>query len=530
MKTFNKLIIALIGTMPVLTGCIEEVQPTNAVTQAQLNASSKATEALVWAMPSYQNSFDILGQDQAYDWGYGSLMHIRDVMTEDMAIMSSGYDWYTAWEFNRYLGPQYARQGFIWQIFCKMILTANNVIGAIDEESANETQKAYLGMGYAYRALYYLDMARMYEFLPNSAVPAVSDGGHDIEGLTVPIVTEKTTEEEARNNPRVSHEVMAEFILSDLQKAEELIGNFVPSSKTLPDLSVVYGLYARLYMWNEDYENAALYAGKAIVNFSGSITTEDEWLNTSSGFNDLSTPSWMLGSQQMKEDAAVQSALLNWTSWVSNETTFGYACAGPMMMIGKSTYDAISDDDFRKLSYVAPEGSPLSGKEQYVNLAGLEDEGVYLEEYCSLKFRPGSGNIADFNVACATAYPLMRIEEMYLIQAEAEAHSNPANGKVLLEEFMQYRCPGYTCTASDVVKEIVFQKRVELWGEGQSYFDIKRLNYPVTRYYEGTNFQEDAQINTTDRPAWMNIVIVRSEASNNNALQGWNNPDPSGAY
>ncbi|WP_262710078.1 hypothetical protein [Duncaniella dubosii] len=30
----------------------------------------------------------------------------------------------------------------------------------------------------------------------------------------------------------------------------------------------------------------------------------------------------------------------------------------------------------------------------------------------------------------------MRIEEMYLIEAEAVAHSNPAQGKELLENFM----------------------------------------------------------------------------------------------
>ena len=79
----------------------------------------------------------------------------------------------------------------------------------------------------------------------------------------------------------------------------------------------------------------------------------------------------------------------------------------------------------------------------------------------------------------------MRVEEMYFIEAEAVAHTNAAKGKELLETFMKtYRYPKYTCKVSstdDVVEEIVFQKRVELWGEGQTFFDIKRLNYSVTR-------------------------------------------------
>ena len=78
--------------------------------------------------------------------------------------------------------------------------------------------------------------------------------------------------------------------------------------------------------------------------------------------------------------------------------------------------------------------------------------------------------------------------------------------------------------------EIVFQKRVELWGEGLSFFDIKRLNYPVTRGYAGTNHIEEARFNTTTRPAWMNYVIVRTEEDGNAGVRGYNNPDPTGLY
>ena len=67
-------------------------------------------------------------------------------------------------------------------------------------------------------------------------------------------------------------------------------------------------------------------------------------------------------------------------------------------------------------------------------------------------------------------------------------------------------------------------------GEGQSFFDIKRLNLPITRGYEGTNFVATARFNTTGRPAWMNLVMVRTEKNNNPAVDGWNNPDPSDVY
>ena len=157
-----------------------------------------------------------------------------------------------------------------------------------------------------------------------------------------------------------------------------------------------------------------------------------------------------------------------------------------------------------------------------------------LPAYSSFKFRPGAGNIEDYNVGSATCMPLMRIEEMYLIEAEAVAHTAPAQGKQLIEDFMKtYRYNTYACFATDqegIIDEIFTQKCIELWGEGQTFFDYKRLNKPVIRGYEGTNFQQSAQFNTTTRPAWMNFCIVETEGNNNEAVKDWNNPDPSDCY
>ena len=98
---------------------------------------------------------------------------------------------------------------------------------------------------------------------------------------------------------------------------------------------------------------------------------------------------------------------------------------------------------------------------------------------------------------------------------------------------MALRDPNYTCSATstdDVVEEIVFQKMIELWGEGQTFFDIKRLDLPVTKKYSGSNWISNAQFNTPRRPAWMNWAIVKTEENNNTAVKNYNNPDPSGHY
>lgn len=530
MKTIYKSLVAALVGASVLTGCVEETFPTEGATEEQLGSSSKAAEALLWAMPAFFNKLDVLGSDTDYDWGYGSIMHIRDLMTADLAIVSSGYDHYTYWQNNTYLGESYIFAQFVWNYYNQLVLTTNNCVRAIDPETANSQMLTYYGQGLAFRAAAYLDMARMYEFLPNDATSSVNLNGNDVLGLTVPIVTDQTTEEEARNNPRVSHADMFAFIISDLDKAEEYLTGKSRAAKTLPDVAVVYGLKARAYMWDGNYAKAAEYARKAIATGQFRPTTREEWLSTTSGFNDISTASWMWGSETVKEDDVVKTGILNWTSWSSNEAEYGYAAAGPFLMISAAMYERMNDRDFRKLSYKAPEGGSLAGQEPVIDPEFAEG----LPAYASFKFRPGSGNISDYNVGSAVGVPLMRIEEMYLIEAEAVAHTSPTEGKRLLEDFMKtYRYSSYTCRASDqegIIEEIFFQKGVELWGEGQIFFDYKRLNMPVVRAYEGSNFNPALAYNTTTRPAWMNFCIVQSEANNNSAVAGWNNPDPSNTY
>lgn len=502
--------------------------PTNVATSDQLASSAKATEALLWAMPAYTNKYEVFNAGDGsigYDWGYGSIMHIRDVMTEDFAVVSHNYDHYSHWERNMYQGEDYVFPQFIWNYYWKFVQTSNNMIDALDPENATELQLGYLGAGYAFRAFQYLDMAQMFEFLENDKTNKVNANGNDVLNLTVPIVKEGMTEDEARNNPRATREQMAEFILDDLNKAEEYITHLTATEKTLPHLDVVYGLKARYYMWLGDYANAKDYARKAINAANVTPMTKEQWLSTTKGFNDISC--WMWGSKMQAEDDVVKSGILNWTSWMSNEAIYGYAGAGPSNMINAALYDKMNDTDFRKLAWKAPEGSTLEGKSPYINLVQFEK----LPPYASLKFRPAEGNAEVSTVGSASAYPLMRVEEMYFIEAEAAAHIAAADGKALLETFMKtYRDSKYVCAAADVVAEVVLQKRIELWGEGTTFFDVKRLNMSVTRGYTGTNFGEQARFNTTGRPAWMNICIVQSEKNNNAALRGYENPDPSGLY
>lgn len=56
----------------------------------------------------------------------------------------------------------------------------------------------------------------------------------NLYGITVPIITAETTEEEGRNNPRAPFYAVYKFILDDLASAEELLSDYQRPTKNLP--------------------------------------------------------------------------------------------------------------------------------------------------------------------------------------------------------------------------------------------------------------------------------------------------------
>ena len=67
---------------------------------------------------------------------------------------------------------------------------------------------------------------------------------------------------------------------------------------------------------------------------------------------------------------------------------------------------------------------------------------------------------------------------------EALAHKGSAEAVTELNSFMKTRQPDYNYTftnKADLIEEIIYQKRVEFWGEGLEYIDNRRLNIPVDR-------------------------------------------------
>lgn len=524
-KNIFKLVSALAISATILTGCIEETFPEGGTaTSDQIGSSATALEASVNGLPSQMVQGYLVYGTQVHetDLAYPQFMIAQTEMLGDMMVTEQGYDWFNHYNTALSMSETGYYSYLPWFTLYQFIKSTNDIIGSVDinDESLSDVMRGYAGIAYACRAFDYYMLMVLFEPVDN-----IYTDCSNVLGLTVPIVTYETTNDIAKNNPRVTHDEMVEFILSDLDKAESALTNYTPTSKYFPNLAVVYGLKAKVYLWDEDYANAAEYARKAIDASGATPMSESEWLNPTTGFN-TATSAWMWYLHPSSDN---MGNLANFIGHISGESDWGYAALSEPL-ISRSLYEQIANTDFRKYAFLDPDRNFYN----YESPHGTD----WLSEkpdYFSLKFRCGSGDYQTYTVGAAVDIPIMRVEEMYLIEAEAiGASQGVAAGVAKLNSFMQsYRQPDYNCTLTDLREfqlEVLKQMRIEFWGEGNAFPNAKRLKPNVIQNYDGTNAPSDTyKINCEGiKPNW-NLVIPNTEVEANIALNGLNNPDPSNA-
>lgn len=533
-------LLPLLGTALLTAGCIKEATLTSGATEDQVTL-----ETNIEGIPAALVQAGSTGYNEPWDFSLPAIHLATDSMTGDLVIAgNSGYDWFSQWGSNIALGADYAIGALTWNNYYKWIMSANSVIGIIsgtDIANLTAAQRRYLGFAYTYRAMFYLDLVRLYEFKENN----YTDGAN-VLGLGVPIVLPETTEAEAKNNPRATvSDIYNNIIFPDLENAEELLSTWSTSDKYSISLAAVCGLKARAFLERATaleesgdegaaqlWENAAMYARKAITSSGCTPLTQEQWEDPKNGFNSAtSNNAWIWGLALPSESV---SNLLCFTAHMSTENSWSAYGYEVCRSINRNLYNSISDYDFRKHSWLNPDRTVYDYKSCRENGKTYFREN--LKDYANIKFRPAQGNYSEYKVGGAADHCLMRVEEMYFIEAEAKAHQDLSEGVRLLNEFMnsyrmtdgvRYDCTNRSTTLSSFVNELMLEKRIEFWGEGIVMFDMKRLNISSRRGYVGTNASASYRINCDGRAPYWNFVISRGEVQNNPAIQGWNNPDPS---
>ena len=485
----------------------EQVQNVNTVIPSRADASFNGMFTRLGAPGS------VFGGTRPDDWGFLMMAFSNDIEAADVVLANSGYNWFSACGNLSSRNADYANPYVRYAAPYNEIAAANEVLKAYPYSSQEGEVLYKIAQARAVRAFAYLNLAPYFQF-------GYAAGASDLP--CVPLVTEATVN--FTENPRATVAEIYELIISDLTFAIENLEGYVRSDKSRIDQQVAYGLRARAYLNMEEWALAAADASKAAAGYTPASLAE-----VSKPFlYDIGEHNWIWG-YDMRSDIALANPYATSSSWLRSFSGDGYAAACQVYAcINQLLYDKIPPTDVRKGWWVDPSlESPLlesvtwdgvSGQ----SVAGLEIDNVKMAflPYTNVKFGMyqvgGTTNDED--------WPFMRVEEMILIQVEGLAKSGQtAEAVAMLEDFVQTcRDPSYSVDAGrrSLEDEIWFQRRVELWGEGFSNSDTRRLNKPLVRFHEGapSNVPAAFRFNMTADDGWWLMRFTSAEKNTNLAI------------
>lgn len=527
MKTIYKLIAIAFGALAV-AACSDDLDTRpegDTMTEDQkkeiYEQNPEKLEADVLSL--YSSMIELLAIEDWYggqlhfDFGYAAVMLMMDSWGQDMPSEDSSYNWFASSQDMTDRTQTSPLGYFIWNNLYKQLGLANQVIATVPAESEDATSLNFRGQALAVRAFDYLNLVQLYQY---------TYVGHENE-LAVPIIAETMTNDEAKNNPRATVAEVYEQILSDLKEAIAILPETGVSGQV--NRKVAYGLRARAHLLMQNYDQAyddAVEAAKGYLPYSIAEVSKPSF----NAFNHA----WLWGNVISETNDVVLSGIVNFPAHMCSFTGNGYSPGYSGRYINSQLYSRIPDTDVRKgwWATVDEEGQWVAPNVDWTWAITYNGSAYNIAEwegwqapYLNVKF--GAYNDLYDNATNACDIPLMRVEEMLLIQAEAKGLSqngSVAEGKAILESFVQtYRDPSYTCTASskeEFIDAVWFQRRIELWGEGQSWFDIMRLKKPVHRL--GTNFESTVAWNLPAEASIFPLIIPEAETNVNPACT--NNP------
>lgn len=488
---YTKIFAALLaGAM--MAGCNDlDTEPQgNTITSDQKEEVTKNDPSKVFGsitgLAGYLTEFGSLtggsNSDEQWDIGFPALMIQMDQRGMDMPSLNTGYNWY-------FISLRLADglntsdpNNAMWMYNYKSIRSANAIIASMKPADADADAALspeglfYLAQAYTFRAFSYLYLAQSYQF--------TYVGSEDKP--CVPLITEENQEQAALEGLGLAPvKDVYDLIIKDLTTAIDYFGRtdvtresvLELGAKRLANQAVAYGIRARANLIMNKWADAAADAQAAIGAFDGAPLSIAE--ASCPGFNDMNANNWMWGIYVAETDRVVTTQICNFPSHMGS-FTFGYATAvGSWKWINKLLFESINKTDCRRGWWLDEEGK--SANLDAAHQAYLTSHGAGERVQCKFEAYKGVLN----STINASDIPLMRVEEMYYILAEATGMQNVEGGKQLLNEFVNaHRDPEFASAATTPAEfqdEVWNQRRIEFWGEGMSYYDMLRLKKPLNR-------------------------------------------------
>lgn len=420
-------------------------------------------------------------------YGHLSCLCDLEIMGQDVAI--NGTWGYGTYDINHDFGAEtWARARYMWEVYFTLIKKCNEVIdlyGAEDPE--NGTLKGYLGEAYALRAFAYTYLMLLYQDPVEGSTP---NEKFRSDAPAVPIIYATRDGFSAEEANAVSGRNTLADVMNEVERnialALPLLEGYERSSKNEVNYQVAQGIAARYYLFTQQWDKAITAARAAQEGFD--LMNESRLM---SGFMKIEDNEVLWGFDHNTETSTVYASF--YSHW-SNDSP-GYGGIGlSVHCIDRSLYDQIPSSDYRKALFNGADGDPAA-KTPGAQLAYASRKFGYDPDWCQ-------------------DYIFMRKAEMILIEAEAHARLGDGQAADALKPLMAARDPQWS--GSEVtVEDVLLQRRIELWGEGFSYYDLRRNGLGVDRKYDGTNHAIEAQRAFPAHTASWNFQIPLSEIQNN---------------
>ena len=412
-----------------------------------------------------------------------------------------------------------------WYIYYRLTLNANGILSRIDNPDlkGEKAQKDRIkGEALAYRAWTHFQLVQLYA--------KRYEKGKNNDQLGVVLRDSVGTSEK----PRATVEEIYAFINKDLDESISLLKTSSLTNKMRINYVSALGLKARVALVQQNWADAAKFAEEAIsvAKTKGIVLQKGNALL--SGFNDTEKNSeWIWAYKQTTDQNKYFghfNAYMSWNFSSSNIRT------NPKV-INKDLFKTINKTDVRRNWW--DEGYEQQAKDKNGKPVFDDKGNPVMKWFPSPDFeknfpRPNNYLRAAYNNFKFTAQDygnssgdilLMRIAEMYYIASEAYAHAgDEAKAQSVLNEIMITRDSNYKKsikTGTDLLNEILDNRRIDLWGEGFRFTDLKRLNLPLNRF-AATNTVENVS-RKMEVPAghkeWQFLIPKKEMDSNKNIKQ-----------
>lgn len=401
---------------------------------------------------------DVRGEDVQYNWVGGS--------------NRASFYYYMTYQTADNFGA--GGSTAVWQTPFVVISRANRLIEAaeggqiVDAEAEKETVDQYEAEAKVIRAMALFDLTRIY------GKPYTEDKG---ASLGAPIMTKSVSIDELRTSKPARSTVAECYKSIEGDLSDAISSGALPEDKTqgYVNLWVAKALQMRVYMTKGEWQNALTTAQDIIEHSPYKLWTSAEYANA-----------WDKTDAAHTNEMIFELLINDATDWTDREgIAYCYRDAHSDapgygdVMVTKAFSEMLASDpkDVRNEVLVKPSLPKGKTADYYKNYGGEDflKYGVFIN-----KMPPSGGDVRYANV------PLLRLSEVYLSAAEAAFQLGyKETAAKMLNDIIKNRTTDASkeVTASTITLDRIYiERRKELVGEGQRYFDVLRRGETVTRY------------------------------------------------